>query len=168
MSDDSIKQVLVNGRLVGLSGLEAAVAAAVNSCAEKTDDEIASFILERIGVKNYIPSSARAAYAAALLREYRLAQNLPVEDNPPKNLQILVLGMGCTRCDQLQSDLRDVLSEMHLAADLRHVTDIREISRFGVLGAPALIINSRVVAVGEVPSKSNIRRWLAEADKIQK
>jgi len=166
MSDNAIKQISVNGRPVGIAGLEAAMAAAAASCAGKSDDEIASFILERIAAKNYIPSSARSAYATALLREYKIAQNLPVDDELQTGLTILVLGMGCARCDQLQSDLRDVLSEMDLAADVRHVTDLREIARFGVLGAPALIINNRVVAVGEVPSRADIRRWLTEANKL--
>ena len=167
MSDTSVKQILINGRPVGIVGLEAAINAAVRCCAGKIDDEIASFILERIAAKNYIPSSARAAYASAVIREYHIAQNLTVEEETQTGLQILVLGMGCARCDQLQSDLRDVLSQLCLPADLRHVTDVREIARFGVLGAPALIINNKVVAVGEVPSKADIRRWIADASKSQ-
>jgi predicted DsbA family dithiol-disulfide isomerase len=54
---------------------------------------------------------------------------------------------------------------MQIAADVRHVTDIREMSRFDVLGSPALVINDRVVAVGEVPPKSLIRQWIIEALK---
>jgi protein-disulfide isomerase len=52
---------------------------------------------------------------------------------------------------------------MQIAADIRHVTDIREISHFGILGAPALVINNKVVAVGEIPPKSLIRRWITDA-----
>lgn len=168
MSDNSIKQISVNGHAVGIAGLDAAIATAVRTCAGKNDEEITSFILESIAANNYIPSSARAAYIAALLREYRIAQNLPVAEETKTGLQILVLGMGCARCDQLQSDLRDVLSELNIAADLRHITDVREISRFGVLGAPALVINDKVVCVGEVPPKNKIRQWVSKAHKSQK
>ena len=36
--------------------------------------------------------------------------------------------MGCARCDQLEKDIRDLLSEMNFAARLRHVTNIKEIA----------------------------------------
>ncbi len=168
MSDDAIRQIFINGRPVGLIGLDAALAEAANTCSGKSDDDVARFLLNTLASKNYIPSSAHASYSRALLREYKLFQNLPVEPEPAAGLTILVLGMGCARCDQLQSDLRDVLSELNVAADLRHITDVREIARFGVLGAPALVINNKVVCVGQVPSKNQIRAWIAEANIFQK
>ena len=70
---------------------------------------------------------------------------------------------GCTRCSQLESDVRDILSEMGIAADLRHITDFKEIARYGVMNSPALVINIKVVAAGEVPPKSKIRQWITEA-----
>ena len=67
-----------------------------------------------------------------------------------------------------KSLLRDVMAEMNLAGDLRHVTDVKEIGQYGVMGVPALIINGKVVAVGSVPEKKKIqpgfrmplRKWL--------
>lgn len=55
------------------------------------------------------------------------------------------------------------MSEMKIAADLRHITDFKEIAHYGVLGSPALVINNKVVSVGEVPPKSKIRQWIIEA-----
>ncbi|KFO66530.1 hypothetical protein ER57_17000 [Smithella sp. SCADC] len=74
-----------------------------------------------------------------------------------------VLGIGCTRCHQLENDVRDLLSEMKIAADLHHITDLKEIAQYGVLGSPALVINNKVMSVGEVPPKSKIRQWIIEA-----
>ena len=45
---------------------------------------------------------------------------------------------------------------MKIAADLRHITDPKEIARFGVMGEPALVVNNKIVSVGEVPPKSKI------------
>ena len=73
--------------------------------------------------------------------------------------------MGCARCTQLESDVRDVLSEMAIAADLYNITDLQEISRYRLMGEPALVINGKVVSVGEVPAKSQIRQWIIESDK---
>ena len=165
MSNPSVNQVMVNGRLVGIVGLEEAVQKAIAICGGKSDLEISDFLVREVSGRNYIPPSTLPAYARALLREYKAALNLPVDPEPAAGLTVLVLGAGCTRCDQLQSDIRDVLSQMQVAADVRHVIDIREMSRFGVLGSPALVINNRVVAVGEVPPKSLIRQWITEALK---
>jgi hypothetical protein len=52
---------------------------------------------------------------------------------------------------------------MQIAADLHHITDIKEIARFGIMGAHALLINDKVVSAGDVPPKSQLRRWIAEA-----
>jgi protein-disulfide isomerase len=57
-----------------------------------------------------------------------------------------------------------VLSELNLAGDLEHVTDIKEIARYGVLGSPALIINGKVLAVGSVPGKKQLAEWLTLAE----
>ncbi len=168
MTEDSIKQVMINNRAVGMVGLDAVIEKAKLACAQKSASELSDFLISSASEQNYIPSSAREAYGKALLREYKIAMNLPYDPEPLTGLTILVLGMGCARCDQLQSDLRDVLSEMKISADLRHVTDIREISRFGVLGAPALVINTKVVSVGVVPPKSLIRQWITEAYALQK
>jgi hypothetical protein len=58
--------------------------------------------------------------------------------------------MGCIHCTQLESDILDILSEMGIAADLRPVTDFKEIASYGVMGSAALVINNKVVATGEV------------------
>jgi hypothetical protein len=60
-------------------------------------------------------------------------------------------------------DVRDVMAEMNLAGDLTHVTDLREIGKYGVMGTPALVINRKVVSVGTTPEKRKIHQWLEEA-----
>ena len=52
---------------------------------------------------------------------------------------------------------------MDLAGDLEHVRDIKEIGKYGVMGTPALIINGTVKAVGKVPPKNRIKKWLVDA-----
>jgi hypothetical protein len=58
-----------------------------------------------------------------------------------------------------------VLAEIGLAADLEHVRDIREIAFYGVMGSPALVIDSKVVAAGKIPSKNQLKEWLKAASK---
>lgn len=161
MTEDNIKQIMINGHLVGIVGLEDAIKKInlQNLC----DEEIKNNLLKNISDNNYIPSSAREAYGNVLLREFKIAQGLPVDEEPVQGLNIEVVGMSCARCDQLEKDVRDLLSEMNIAAGLRHVSDIKEIARYKLLGSPALVINNKVVCVGEVPPKSKIRNWIIAA-----
>ncbi|MFO7568218.1 MAG: thioredoxin family protein [Smithellaceae bacterium] len=166
MTENAVKQVMIDNKQVGIAGLDAAISRAGKSHAHLDDQTIANFLLAAVLPYNFIPDSARDLYRKALLREYRKAHGLPVEPQIHSGLHILILGAGCARCDQMQSDVRDLLSEMKIAADLRHITDIKEIARYGVMGAPALVINEKVVSVGVVPPKSSIRQWITEAYRL--
>ena len=110
-----------------------------------------------------MPPAAQDAYGHALLREFEIAQGLLIAEEPSHGLNIAVLGMSCARCSQLEDDVRDLLSEMKIAANLHHITDLKELAHYGLLGSPALVINNKVFSVGEVPPKSKIRQWIIEA-----
>ena len=56
----------------------------------------------------------------------------------------------------------EVLNELNLTADLEHVTDVKKIAAYGIMGSPALLINGKVVSVGQVPSKKQIETWLKQ------
>jgi len=131
--EDEVRQVMISGRLIGIVGL---------------DDVIMKTAQTLQGSKD---------------KKLKIAKNLPVEQDSFDGLIIAVLGAGCTRCTQLESDVRDILSEMKITADLRHITDLKEIARYGVMGAPTLVVNNKVVSVGEVPPKSKIRQWIIDA-----
>jgi Thioredoxin domain len=163
MAEDEVRQVMISGRLIGIAGLDNAIMNTAKTIQGNTDEEIQSSLLAAVSMNNYIPVAAREAYGRAMLREFKIAQNLPAPQDSFDGLTIAVLGAGCVRCSQLESDVRDLLSEMKIAADLRHITDPKEIARFGVIGAPALVVNNKVVSVGEVPPKSKIREWIIDA-----
>jgi len=158
-----IKQLMINGRSIGISGLSEAINEIGRISGEWGDVEITKRLFEIISRNNYVPSNMQEAYGKAVLREFKKAQGLPVAPEPVAGLKIAVLGMGCARCSQLESDVRDILSEMKIAADLQHITDLKEIALYGVMGSPALVVNGKVVSVGEVPPKSKIRQWIIES-----
>jgi small redox-active disulfide protein 2 len=163
MIKNEIKQIIINDRLIGIAGLEDSIKKIAASHKGKSDEEIKASLLADISEKNYVPPAIREEYDQALLREFKIVQGLPVTKQPAHGLNIAVLGMGCARCTQLEDDVRNLLSEMKIAADLRHITNVTEIAGYGVLGSPALVVNNKVVSVGEVPPKSKIRQWIIEA-----
>ena len=61
-----------------------------------------------------------------------------------------------------------MLSELNLTADFEHVRDLQEISRYGVMGMPVLIINGSVVASGSAPPKARLKIWIEKAASEQK
>ncbi|MCP4671039.1 MAG: thioredoxin family protein [Desulfobacula sp.] len=77
-------------------------------------------------------------------------------------MEIKVLGPGCPSCDRLEQDLMMVLEENGIKADLEHVKDFKEISKYGVMGSPALVINGKVKVVGSVPFRDRLKDFIRE------
>jgi small redox-active disulfide protein 2 len=73
---------------------------------------------------------------------------------------IEVLGPGCANCRRLEANAREALTMAGVEAEIRHVTDYREIAARGVLSTPGLVIDGRVVSTGRVPSAGDIAELL--------
>lgn len=163
MTSQQITQIRVKGNLVGIVGLQDVMEAMKPDFSEQSDTMIGKEMISRLAAHNYIPDSARENYANALVREFRIFQGLSVEEEKLEGLEVLILGPGCAQCSRLEADVRDVMAQMNMPGELIHVTDLREIGKYGVMGAPALIINKKVVSVGTTPEKKKIRQWLDDA-----
>ena len=163
MSSDEVTRITVGGSPIGIVGLKSILSEVAESLVNQSDEEIRTELLKRFNECNYIPESSREKYGQAFLREFNKFIGRPVEDSEPEGVEIKVLGPGCANCNRLEQDLIAVMAEMGKAADLEHITDIAEIGSYGVMGTPALVINREVKAVGSVPPKPKLKRWLAEA-----
>lgn len=161
--DNKIIQIRVEGQMTGVVGLESILADVAQLAKGKKEAEVKAELLSRVEVRNYIPSNIKEVYGKSLLREYKKYLGQEVEEEAVAGMQVVILGPGCAQCSSLETNVRNVMAEMNLAAELTHVTDAKEIGRYGVMGTPALIINGKVVAVGSVPEKKKIQQWLAEA-----
>jgi hypothetical protein len=162
MSSDEVSQIKVGGDRLGIIGLKSILAEVAETCAAWTDEEIRDELLERLNKRNYIAESSKEKYGRAFLREFQKFIGRPVEGSQPDGLEIKVLGQGCARCNQLEQDLMALMNEMNMAADIEHITDITEIGSYGVMGTPALVINREVKAVGSVPPKAKLKKWLQD------
>ena len=76
--------------------------------------------------------------------------------------KIEVLGPGCPRCEELMNRTRQAVAEMSLECQLLKVSDINEITKYGVMMTPALVIDGEVVSVGKLPECEEIKKLLAE------
>ena len=73
-----------------------------------------------------------------------------------------VLGPGCANCRRVEANAREALAIAGVEAEIRHVTDYRDIAARGVLSTPGLVIDGRVVSAGRIPSAADIAVWLGE------
>jgi len=76
-------------------------------------------------------------------------------------MNIKILGTGCPNCQKLEANVKKVLEELKVDADLEKVTDIGEIMNYGVMGLPALVLNEDVKICGRVPNDQEIKALLA-------
>lgn len=165
MQENDVKQIRINNNYIGIVGLEAVMEAMADSYAARSDVEIGEEMIKRLEAKNYIPVKARPLYQTALVYEFRKYVGQPVAEETIAGLCVRILGPGCAQCNRMEIDVREVMAEMELASSLDHVTDLKEIGRYGVMGTPALVINDKVVCVGQAPNRNKIREWLKEARK---
>lgn len=163
MPRDEVSQISVDGSPVGIIGLKTVMEEMAGEYGEKPDGETMDELLARLEMRNYIPARIREVYGRAFLREFRRYLGMACEEEVSGEMEIKVLGPGCAQCDRLERELMEVMAELKLAASVEHVTDLKEIARYGVMGTPALIIDRKVKAVGSVPPRRKIIQWLNEA-----
>jgi small redox-active disulfide protein 2 len=75
--------------------------------------------------------------------------------------KIEILGTGCPKCKKLAEETQMAAYEMGLECNIVKVTDIREITAFGVMMTPALVVDGQVKVSGKVPSREEIKKLLA-------
>lgn len=74
---------------------------------------------------------------------------------------IQVLGTGCPKCEKLKKNAEEAVKLAGAEAMVEKITDIGQITAFGVMMTPALAIDGEVKAVGKVLSPEDIQKLLA-------
>lgn len=76
-------------------------------------------------------------------------------------MNIKILGPGCSKCKVLERMTREAIAELGANATIEHVTRTDEILSYPIVTTPALVIDGQVKSSGRLPSKEQIRGWLA-------
>lgn len=77
-------------------------------------------------------------------------------------VEIKVLGTGCARCNELEKMCYNVAAENNIDADIKKVTDLKEIMSYGIMQTPGLVINGKVKISGKLPTSSTLLNWMQE------
>ena len=75
-------------------------------------------------------------------------------------MNIKVRGSGCDKCDKVYALVQEVVEELALEAEIEKVEDLIEIVKLGVMSAPSIMIDGKVVISGQVPTKEKIKKIL--------
>ena len=76
-------------------------------------------------------------------------------------MDIAILGTGCPKCDKLTAETKQAVAELGLNHEVRKVTEVAEIMKYGVMLTPALVVDGKVKVVGKVPSIEEIKGYLS-------
>lgn len=75
-------------------------------------------------------------------------------------MNIKIIGSGCPDCSKLYDNTMEALRELNMEADVEKIGDLIEIVKLGVLSAPSLMIDGRLVVSGKVASRKEIVKLL--------
>ena len=82
-------------------------------------------------------------------------------------MNIKVIGSGCENCDKTNAVVKECLEELGIDTEIlsqlhsiERVTDLVEIVKLGVMTAPSVMIDGKLVVAGQVPSKKQMMKIL--------
>lgn len=132
---EEITMVSIGGMKIGLIGL-AEIFATLRQMNLSDESELKNQMLEQVRIQNYVPDSRAEDYAQTLLREYKKFAGLPVETVVEKTAfpTIRILGPGCAACENMERDVRAILSELNIAADVDHIRESKKLLSTGWCG----------------------------------
>jgi small redox-active disulfide protein 2 len=76
-------------------------------------------------------------------------------------LTVKILGPGCANCRKLEAVAREAASSAGVQAEFVKVTDMKDILAYDLLSTPGLVVDEKLVCSGRIPSRDEIRHWLA-------
>jgi hypothetical protein len=158
MTDD-ITFVRIGKNLIGLRGLTE-IFEELASRSWATPAAAQEEVLRRAAGANYIPPGSRDAYGRALWREFLRFRGEAVEAEAAAGLEIKVLGLGCSGCQQFYQQVVDILAAWAIIADLQYITAPALLKDYEVRSFPALMINGLLVLAGQRPAPAQLEKIL--------
>ena len=78
-------------------------------------------------------------------------------------MKIEVLGPGCPKCAALASNVKAAADKLGLRYELNKVSNIMEITKYGVMVTPALVIDGEVKLSGKAATEAELTAILTTA-----
>jgi small redox-active disulfide protein 2 len=75
--------------------------------------------------------------------------------------KLQILGTGCPKCRKLAENAEGAAKDLGIEYEIKKVTQINEIMKFGVMVTPALVVDGQVKVAGKVPGVEQIKEMLS-------
>lgn len=75
-------------------------------------------------------------------------------------MNIKIIGAGCPDCSRLYDNTLAAMAELGIEAEVEKVGDLIEIVKLGVMSAPSLMVDGKLLVAGKVASQKEIARLL--------
>jgi len=75
-------------------------------------------------------------------------------------MKIEIMGTGCPKCRKTEAMIEEVIRKTGVAAEIVHVTNLKEIVDRGVMMTPAVFVDGVKKVEGKIPGEADIRKWL--------
>jgi len=76
--------------------------------------------------------------------------------------KIQILGTGCPKCQKLTENAKAAADQLGLDYEVQKVTDLSEITKFGVMMTPALAVDGQVKSAGKLLDAEAIKPLIQE------
>jgi hypothetical protein len=156
---DELTFVRIGKNLIGLSGLTE-IFQDLASRSWESPQAAQEELLRRAAGANYVPPGSRDDYGRALWREFRRFKGEAAEAEASTGLEIKILGLGCSGCQQFYQQVVDILAARAITADLQYITAPALLKDYDVRSYPALIVNGRLVLAGQRPAPAQLEKIL--------
>ena len=75
-------------------------------------------------------------------------------------MDVKIIGSGCDDCSRLYDNTVAALQELGIEAEVTKVGDLIEIVKLGVMSAPSLMVDKKLLVAGKVASQKEIVKIL--------
>lgn len=75
-------------------------------------------------------------------------------------MKIKVLGSGCASCHKLYEETKKAIENMGKDYEVEYITDVNVLLSYGIMSAPALLVNDNVVSQGRSLKAKDIEKLL--------
>ncbi|EKE11227.1 MAG: redox-active disulfide protein 2 [uncultured bacterium] len=83
-------------------------------------------------------------------------------------MKIKVLGSGCPSCKKLYEEAVKASNELDLNCEVEYITDIQAMLDLGIMSAPVLMIDEKIVCAGRMPDLEEIKKFLGGGELSKK
>jgi small redox-active disulfide protein 2 len=73
-------------------------------------------------------------------------------------MKVTIFGPGCPRCQATETNVRRVLEDLGIEAEVDHIYDPKEFIKNGIMITPAVMVDGKLIFHGKVPTIDELKK----------